>query len=195
MPEPAGAAEVLAAIHARGLLLLQDRTLASAVQILAGETVSGLWWSHPRANQMYAALETVSDHADVLVAKLVAGKLTFVDRALWPAVLAIGAAREPWQLDGLSAAARRLLATLDEGTAIEPAGAGAQAGVKELELRLLARATSVHTPTGKHVTRLEPWPAWAARVQCRAAPLDAAKRRLTAAVAAIGGAAAMLPFV
>ena len=122
---------------------------------------------------------------------MIAGKLTFVDRALWPSVLAVATAREPWQLAGLSAPARRLLATLDETQTVEPAGAGA----KELELRLLAHATSVHTPSGKHVTRLEPWSVWAARTKCgRATNLADAQRRLAAAVAGIGGREAQLPF-
>jgi hypothetical protein len=186
----AGAAEVLAAVRARGLVLLQDRALTNAVQIVAGETVAGSWWSHPRAGEMYEVLETVAAHPDVLVAKLVAGKVTLIDRALWPAVLAVATAREPWQLVRLTAAARRLLATLDEGEAIEPAGAGA----KEIELRLLARAASVHTDKGRHVTRLEPWRAWAAREKCRATNPTASKRRLEAAVAGIGGDAGLLPW-
>ena len=128
---------------------------------------------------MYAILESVTEHPDVLVTKLIAGKLTFVDRALWPSVLAVATAREPWQLAGLSAPARRLLATLDEAHTVEPAGAGA----KELELRLLAHATSVHTPSGKHVTRLEAWSVWAARAKCAATNLSDAKRHLAAAVA------------
>ena len=100
-------------------------------------------------------------------------------------------AREPWQLAGLSAPARRLLARLDEAHTVEPAGAGA----KELELRLLAHATSVHTPTGKHVTRLEAWSVWAARAKGgRATNLANAKRHLAAAVAGIGGREAQLPF-
>jgi hypothetical protein len=185
-----GVRRLLAALRARGLLLLQDRKLENAVALLAGETVSGSWWSHPRAGEMYEILETVGAHPDVLIAKLVAGKLTLVDRALFPALLAVATARAPWQTTGLTAEARRLLATLDEGTAIEPAGGGA----KELELRLLARATSVHTPSGKHVTRLEPWPSWAARARCRATNLATAKRRLLAAVAEIGGDESLLPW-
>jgi hypothetical protein len=182
---------VLAALRAHGLLLLQDRVLENAVRILAGETVAGSWWTHPEANRMYAILEALTEHPDVLVTKLIAGKVTFVDRALWPSVLAVATAREPWQLAGLSAPATRLLATLDEGETVEPAGAGA----KELELRLLAHATSVHTPSGKHVTRLAPWSVWAARAKCgRATNLAEAKRRLVAAAAGIGGREAQLPF-
>jgi hypothetical protein len=184
-------ATLLAELRARGLLLLQDRALANAVTMLAGEAVAGSWWAHPAANRMYAILEAVTEHPDVLVTKLIAGKLTFVDRALWPSVLAVANAREPWQLAGLSAAARRLLETIDDGESMEPAGAGA----KELELRLLAHARSVHTPSGKHVTRLEPWSVWAASAHCRGATnLADAKRRLAVATVGIGGTEAQLPF-
>ena len=45
--------------------------------------------------------------------KLVYGKVTYVHRALWPRVIAVGRAREPWQMKGLAAGARKLLGAVE----------------------------------------------------------------------------------
>ena len=186
-----GTRAVVARLRALGLLLLQDPKLASAITVLRGGAVArGSWWSLPEAGELYAALEHAAEHADVLVAKLVAGKVTLIHRRLWPALLAVATAREPWQLRGLSAAARRMLARLDAGHSIDAAGAPG----KELERRMLARAATVHSASGKHVTTLEPWPAWAARTGCAVIDVDTAKRELEAAVTRIGGTRALLPW-
>ena len=137
-----------AALEKYGLLLLQDKKLPSVVGIVTGEAVSGSWWSHPRANEIFRKLQQLDD---VLAVKLIAGKVTFVHPRLAPAIAAIGSAREPWQMHGLSAAAKKLLARVP----VSATGAAA----KELELRLLVNAREEHTESGKHVTVLEPWPA------------------------------------
>ena len=137
-----------AALDKYGLLLLQDKKLPSAVGIVTGEKVSGSWWSHPQANTIFRKLQ---DLDDVLVVKLIAGKVTFVHPRLASAIAAIGSARERWQIRGLSPAAKKLLARVP----VRATGAAA----KELELRLLVNAREEHTESGKHVTVLEPWPA------------------------------------
>jgi hypothetical protein len=182
------AAAVLAQLEQVGLLLLQDPALPSAVAILAGGPVRGSWWGHPAANDFFRILNDVDDHPDVVTVKLVGGKVTLVHRRLWPALLAVTLAREPWQVDGLSAPARALLARLDAGETAD----GSAAAFKELELRLLAHAGSVHTPSGKHVTRLQSWASWAKRSRC--APAAEGKQALAAALAAAGGAATLLPW-
>ena len=137
-----------AALDKYGLLLLQDKKLPSAVGIITGETVSGSWWSHPRANEIFRKLQQLDG---VLTVKLIAGKVTFVHPRLESSIAAIGGSREDWQVRGLSPAARKLLARVP----VRATGAAA----KELELRLLVNAREEHTESGKHVTVLEPWPA------------------------------------
>jgi hypothetical protein len=179
------------ALRDHGLLMLQDKQLESAVAILGGgQTSSGSWWSHPKAHAIYAVLDELTERPDVLVTKLVAKKVTLVHRRLWPAFLAVATAREPWQVAGLTREARRMLATLDGGSAIEPAGPAA----KEIEVRLLSHAAKVHTASGKHVTRLEPWTAWAKRSRCAAIGVVEAKPLLESAVSRIGGAPKLLPW-
>ena len=63
-------------------------------EAIAGETIKGSWWGHPKGKQIFAVLEQVTDDADVLVCRLVDDKLTLVHRRLWPA-LAAASARFP----------------------------------------------------------------------------------------------------
>lgn len=184
------ARDVVAKVRALGLLMLQDAKLPSALTVVRGVSGGGSWWSLPEADAIYTALERAADHADVLVAKLVAGKVTLIHRALWPAVLAVATAREPWQVRGLSRAGRGLLAKLDEGGSIDSAGAPG----KELERRILVYAATAHGPSGKHVTRLESWQTWAARKGCVARDVSTAKRELEAAVTRLGGMRSLLPW-
>jgi len=120
--------------------------------VITGETVAGSWWSHPRAHEIFRELEKLED---VLAVKLIAGKVTFVDKRLQSAVAAVGRAREPWQMRGLSPGARELLDRVDRKGSVRASGAAS----KELQLRLLVNAREVHTESGRHVMVLEPWPA------------------------------------
>src|SRR6266849_8631868 len=126
---------VLAALGDKGLLLTQDKALPNVVGILTGESLRTSWWSHPKAHLIFSVLSELAEHPDVLFTKLLYRKDTLVHRSLWPAVLAVGSAREQWQVQGLSRDAKRLLERLDRGGgSVRAAGSP----VKELEARLLA---------------------------------------------------------
>ena len=45
------------------------------------------WWGHPRSHEIFRALSAIDDCPDVLCFKIVAGKVTFVHRRLWPALV------------------------------------------------------------------------------------------------------------
>jgi hypothetical protein len=183
---------VLAALAKNQLLLKQDKVVPNVVGILTGESLSTSWWSHPRARLIFAVLSQLADHPDVLVAKLLCRKETLIHRPLWPALLAVARAREPWQLKGLSDDARRLLARLDGGRGpVRAVGAA----VREVEVRLLAAAREIHTESGRHEMALESWQAWSARVGCvpaRSVPL--ARKALEDAAIKLGAPVKALPW-
>ena len=109
--------QALDALERFGLLLTSDQTLPSVASLIAGEPIRGSWWAHPAANDIYDVADLLGDHPDVIIAKLVSGKNTYVHRRLWPAVHAIGRAREPWQIDALSPMGQRLLdSVIRQGT-------------------------------------------------------------------------------
>jgi hypothetical protein len=184
--------DVVAGVADLGLLFLSDPRRRNAIEILTGQFPRGSWWSHPQANDIYDILTTVEQHPDVLMAKLLSGKVTMVHRTLWPALLTVAGAREPWQTEGLPAVVAEWLAAHDQaeaaGAALPPAS---RTVTKEIEARLLAHGESVHTASGKHETQLESWRSWAGRVgQAWPAPADAAA--VAAAKLAIESAAARL---
>ena len=59
----------------------------SFVEAVAGETISGSWWSHPRSHEIFALTRMIRESDDVLVCRLVDGKVTYVHRRLWPALV------------------------------------------------------------------------------------------------------------
>jgi hypothetical protein len=190
------------AVAELGLLFLSDPKRRNAIEVLTGQLPRGSWWSHPQANDIYAILQAVEQHPDVLFAKLLAGKVTLVHRSLWPPLLTLATAREPWQTRDLPPVAAQWLASFDEA---EAAGAtmppASRTVSKEIEARLLTFAESVHTPTGKHETRLEPWRAWAARTgqpwppaPATPAALAEARQILETAAARLGPPPPQLPW-
>lgn len=162
---------VVAAVEELGLLFLSDPKRKSAIQILTGAPPRGSWWSHPEASKLYRILQGVESNPDLLSTKLLSGKVTFVHRSLWPALLAVVTAREPWQVTGLSPGAAQWLATLDARPPGAEVAQPSRTVVKEVEARLLARGESVHTREGTHQTRLEGWTTWAQRTGCSDLPV------------------------
>jgi hypothetical protein len=177
------------------LLLDTDPKFPSVTGLTVGDTGGRSWWAHPHAKQMYGLSCGLRDHPDVLLVKLISGKVTFIHRPLWPAIVAIGTAREPWQMEGLSKEAKALLKKTDSSGKVEASGDP----VRELEARLLVHAVSVHTERGFHMKEVQSWAAWARSGklgQVRLTPADA-KAQLESVVARLNqkcGAKGTLPW-
>jgi hypothetical protein len=169
------AAAVRREIEKHGLLLETDPKLPSLVGIVAGGPVRGSWWGHPLGHTIFATSEALFDDSkrDVLLAKLVSGKATWIHRSLWPAFLAAALSRESWQVEGLPPAAKTLLARVEAEGEVRATGAVA----RELETRLLARGEQAHTESGRHAKVLEAWPRWAQRMRVSALASPEAGRR------------------
>jgi hypothetical protein len=173
MPSAGRGEKAQAALEEHGLLLLTDPKLPSVASLVAGKPVRGSWWGHPKGDEIFQVAEWLADRPDVVVAKLVSGKATYVHRRLWPALLAVGGAREPWQLERLSAAARKLLARVDAAGRLEVTGEPA----RELERALLALGQSVHTEQGSHAKTLTSWTTWLESLPARRRPRKIAASR------------------
>src|SRR5437868_1850835 len=89
-------------LEEHGLLLLSDSSLPSLVSLVVGAPIRGSWWGHPKGRQIFAVADRLGDREDVISAKLISGKVTFVHKKLWSKVARIGCANENWQTDGLS---------------------------------------------------------------------------------------------
>jgi hypothetical protein len=155
-----------------GLLLETDARLPSVVSLIAGEPISGSWWSHPTAQKIFITLGQFADHRDVMFTKLISGKVTLMHRKLWPEIFALGTERAPWQMKELSKSARKLLELVDEHGSLrtdqvdwtKSATVKPGEAARELEKKLLIYTGQFHTETGAHAKLLESWKTWAKRV-------------------------------
>ena len=156
-----------------GLLLVVDTRLPSVTGLVTGEPIKGSWWGHPQSHAIFAVVEQMEGYGQALQTKLVAGKVTFVHRPLWPALAGAGSAQDPWQVDGLSQEEERLLKTVekagwvrtDEPERLAPLDLKTvRKAAKKLETHLLVVSREIHTATGAHARILETWAAWAQRV-------------------------------
>ena len=59
----------------------------SIAAAIAGEAIRGSWWAHPRSHEIFELTRGIRNRDDILVCRLVGGKVTFVHRRLWPALV------------------------------------------------------------------------------------------------------------
>jgi len=177
------------------LLLSTDPKFPSVSGLVVGDVGGRSWWAHPAAKQMFDLSCRLHDHPDVLMVKLISGKVTYIHRPLWPAIVAVGTAREKWQMDGLSKEAKALLKKTGSLGKVEASGDA----VRELEARLLVNAASIHTASGLHKKEMQSWTAWAKSERLGKVKLtpDEAKTQLESVVARLNkqfGAKGTLPW-
>jgi hypothetical protein len=54
---------------------------------VAGERIRGSWWGHPKGKEIFRLSRLVRDSPDVIVNLIVNGKITYVYRDAWPALV------------------------------------------------------------------------------------------------------------
>ena len=174
---PAESAPVLAKLKELGLLLQTDANLPNVCALVAGKPVRGSWWAHPRSHEIFRVNGELAEHPDVLVSKLISGKITYLHRPLWAAVMAIGRARESWQIERLSRDARNLLGAVDR----KPVQTDRRwrKPASELETNLLVYSEQFHTAAGSHARRLESWDRWSSRTGYIREPITLIRAKLS----------------
>ena len=80
--------EALSMVRTQGVVLESgagaDTSVAEAV---AGAPIRGSWWAHARGQEIFKVTRAIRSCPDVLVCRLVGGKITYVHRRLWPALV------------------------------------------------------------------------------------------------------------
>lgn len=168
-----------------GLVLESDPKLPSVCTVITGEPMKGSWWSHPMAQTIFQVNERLDDHPDVLMAKLLAGKVTFVHRQFWPALLAVAMSREPWQIRNLPDTAQKVLKFLKNAESVRSdelrigtiGRKELNESVRILERRLLIHSEQVHTESGAHAKVLESWESWAASARLKVGEMSVAEAK------------------
>lgn len=116
------AEEALAFVRQNGVVLASAKgTAPRLTEAIVGEPIKGSWWAHPKSRYIYAILGAVSDSKQVLVCRLIDGKITLVHRRLWPSLVRLA---------------------------------------KQIAPERLAQVRDEHTPSGRHINRVVPFPQW-----------------------------------
>jgi hypothetical protein len=80
--------EALAFVERHGVVLMSAKgPVPRLTEAIVGGPVTGSWWAHPGSHAMFRIFTVVGDSPDVLTCRLVGGKVTFVHRRLWPALI------------------------------------------------------------------------------------------------------------
>jgi hypothetical protein len=82
------AAEAMAIVREHGVVLASAKgPVPRLADCIAGEPIKGSWWAHPKSREIFAIFQEIGESADILIGRLVHGKVTFVHRRLWPALV------------------------------------------------------------------------------------------------------------
>ncbi len=80
--------QAMAFVTAHGVVLESAQgPVPSLAEAVAGEPIHGSYWAHPKANEIFLCSRAIRKSADVLVCRLVEGKVTYIHRRLWPALV------------------------------------------------------------------------------------------------------------
>src|SRR5689334_19122198 len=84
--------QAIAFVKRHGIVLKAARgPVPSLAEAIAGGPIHGSWWGHPKGQEIFELTNAVTDTGDVLACKLLAGKVTYVHRRLWPALVKLAA--------------------------------------------------------------------------------------------------------
>ena len=82
--------EAMAIVREHGVVLASAKGPAPRLaELIAGESIKGSWWAHPKGHKIFAIFQQIDKSPDILVCRLVNGKVTFVHRRLWPALVRV----------------------------------------------------------------------------------------------------------
>lgn len=67
---------------------------------IAGERIQGSYWGHPKGNEIFMLTRSIRSSEEILVCRLVEGKVTYVHQHLWPAIFRL---QESFEKENLGA--------------------------------------------------------------------------------------------
>jgi hypothetical protein len=62
-------------------------SVPNLAETVTGERIRGSWWAHPKSQVIFRLTRAVRDSDNILVCRLMHGKVTYVHRRLWPALV------------------------------------------------------------------------------------------------------------
>lgn len=80
--------ESLSMVHTQGVVMESGAGAGTSLaEAIAGAPIRGSWWAHARGKEIFKVTRAIRSCPDVLVCRLVGGKITYVHRRLWPALV------------------------------------------------------------------------------------------------------------
>ena len=80
--------QAIASVKTKGVVLESARgVVPNLAEAVAGGPIRGSWWAHPKGNDIFLCSRAIRQSPDVLVCRLVDGKVTYIHRRLWPALV------------------------------------------------------------------------------------------------------------
>jgi hypothetical protein len=81
-------AAALKFVDAHGIVLISAKgPVPRLTEYIVGGTIKGSWWAHPQGRAIFTLINAVEDSGDVLICRMIDGKLTMVHRRLWPSLV------------------------------------------------------------------------------------------------------------
>lgn len=82
--------EAISFIKEHGVVLASAKgPVPRLTEAIVNGPIKGSWWAHPKSQQIFSIFQAVTHSEDVLVCRLVNGKVTFIHRRLWPALVRV----------------------------------------------------------------------------------------------------------
>ncbi|WP_029921789.1 hypothetical protein [Nevskia soli] len=82
--------EAIAFVEKHGVVLASGKgPVPRLAEAIADGPIKGSWWAHPKSHQIFRVFQALGESGDILVCRLVGGKITFVHRRLWPALVRV----------------------------------------------------------------------------------------------------------
>jgi len=83
----------------RGIVLESGHgTVPNLAEIIAGGPIRGSWWGHPKGQEIWKITRALREAREILVCRLVDGKVSYVHRRLWPALIKLARRIHPDRL-------------------------------------------------------------------------------------------------
>jgi len=89
----------LAFVETHGVVLASAKGSAPRLtEAIVGGPIKGSWWAHPQSRLIFVIVSALADSDQILVCRLIDGKITLVHRRLWCALARLAARFAPEQL-------------------------------------------------------------------------------------------------
>jgi hypothetical protein len=59
----------------------------SLTEFITGEALKGSWWGHRKGHEIFRLSRAIRNSPDVVTCRVVEGRITYVHRRLWPALI------------------------------------------------------------------------------------------------------------